>query len=136
MDSEVPISIRDYLIDQAGIDWSATLTPWSWLVPSEFTLWLVTRIADLFLVMPDGTVHMLDVGNGSLEKIAESREDFAAKTIRKKTPTIGSRSRLSIDLWPQGSTWTTGNATDSNRHLFLAVSTRLQTSRLWQLVIT
>jgi hypothetical protein len=55
------------------------LASWSWLVPSEFTLWLVNRFADLFLVLPDGTVHMLDVGAGTLSKIAESRDDFCTK---------------------------------------------------------
>jgi hypothetical protein len=58
----VPISVADYLIDQSGIDWPKTLASWSWLVPPEFTLWLVNRFADLFIVLADGTVHMLDVG--------------------------------------------------------------------------
>ncbi|MBS0265544.1 MAG: DUF1851 domain-containing protein [Planctomycetes bacterium] len=71
------ISITDYLIDQEGIEWSKVWASWSWLLPSEFTLWLVNRFADLFLVLPDGTVHMLDVGAGTLMKVAESRDDFA-----------------------------------------------------------
>lgn len=73
------IAVADYLIDQSGIDWPKTLASWSWLVPAEFTLWLVTRFADLFLVLPDGTVHMLDVGTGTLTKVAESRDDFCTK---------------------------------------------------------
>jgi hypothetical protein len=75
----VGISVADYLIDQSGIDWPKALAPWSWLLPREFTLWLVNRFADLFLVLPDGTVHMLDVGAGTLTKIAESRDDFCNK---------------------------------------------------------
>ena len=73
------ILVTDYLTDQSGIDWSKTLAPWSWLLPPEFTLWLVNRFADIFLVLPDGTVHMLDVGIGTLTKVAESRDDFRTK---------------------------------------------------------
>jgi len=62
----MPLQVTDYLIDQKGIDWSKALESWSWLVPREFTLWLVNRFADLLLVLRDGTVHMLDVGAGTL----------------------------------------------------------------------
>lgn len=73
------LSINDYLIEQHGINWPSVLSGWSWLLPPEFTLWLVTRFADLFLVMPDGTVHMLDVGSGTLRRVADSRDDFCTK---------------------------------------------------------
>lgn len=69
-------AIEHYLIDQTGIDWEKALLGWSWLVPPKFTLWLVNQLADLFLVFPDGTVHMLDVGTGTLTRVAENREDF------------------------------------------------------------
>lgn len=72
-------SIHDYLIDQAGIDWSAALQSWAWLVPVEFTLWIVNRIGDLFIVVADGSVHRLDTGGGTLAKVAQSRDDFAAR---------------------------------------------------------
>ena len=70
------MSVHDYLIDQEGVDWPAVLAGWSWLLPPEYTLWLVTRFGDLFVVPPDGTIHMLDVGAGSLTQVAESRADF------------------------------------------------------------
>lgn len=71
------ISDADYLIDQSSVDWPRALASWSWLLPPEFTLWLVNRFADL--VLPEGTVHMLDVGQGSLIQLADSREDFPFK---------------------------------------------------------
>jgi Domain of unknown function (DUF1851) len=71
-----PPLLADYLIDLSGIDWSKALASWSWLVPPKFTLWMVSRFADLFLVFPDGTVHFLDVGIGTLEKLADSRDEF------------------------------------------------------------
>jgi hypothetical protein len=71
--------VADYLIDQGGIDWPKALASWGWLLPPQFTVWLVNRFADLFLVLPDGTVHLLDVGAGTLSKVADSRDDFCAK---------------------------------------------------------
>lgn len=73
------VRVEDYLIDLKGIDWPSALKEWGWLLPEEFTLWMVNRLGDLFIVLPDGTVHMLDVGAGSLTKLAESRDDFCAK---------------------------------------------------------
>jgi hypothetical protein len=73
------IKVNDYLIEQSGINRPAVLSGWSWLLPSKFTLWLVTRFADLFIVLPDGSVHMLDVGAGTLARVAESRDDFSIK---------------------------------------------------------
>lgn len=70
------MAVTDYLLDQAETDWPKALASWSWLLPAEFTLWLVNRFADLFLVTADGSVHVLDVGVGTLARVAENREDF------------------------------------------------------------
>ena len=72
-------SVQVYLLDQNGIDWPRAFSTWSWLLPPEFTLWLVNRFGDAFLVLPDGTIHMLDVGGGTLTKVAENRDDFCNK---------------------------------------------------------
>ena len=76
---KVGIAIANYLIDQSGIDWNKALTSWGWLLPPKFDLWLVNRFGDLFIVPPDGAVYMLDVGGGTLTKLAESRDDFCDK---------------------------------------------------------
>lgn len=73
------ISVGDYLIDQSTIDWDKALASWAWLLPPEFTVWFVNRFADLIIAMPDGSIHLLDVGAGSLTKIADSREDFLSR---------------------------------------------------------
>jgi hypothetical protein len=39
----------------------------------------MNRFGDLFLVFDDGSVHMLDVGGGSLEQVTNTRDDFQAK---------------------------------------------------------
>lgn len=73
------MSARDYLIDHRGYDWGSLLSDWGWLLPESFTLWLMNRFGDLFIVLDDGSVHMLDVGGGTFKKVAESREDFLEK---------------------------------------------------------
>ena len=73
------MSIHDYLIDHRGFDWPSLFAEWTWLVPNKLTVWLMNRFGDLFLVCEDGSVHMLDVGRGSLEQVANSREEFQAK---------------------------------------------------------
>jgi hypothetical protein len=70
------MNVHDYIIDHRGIDWTSVLQPWSWLLPATFTVWIMNRFGDLFVVLDDGTVHMLDVGCGTLTKVAESRDEF------------------------------------------------------------
>lgn len=73
------MNIHDYLLDQSGIDWQAILQEWHWLLPPEFQVWLLTRAGDLFITFPDGSVHMLDVGAGKLQQVAQSKDDFCTK---------------------------------------------------------
>jgi hypothetical protein len=70
------MNVYDYLIDHSGLDWARLLSGWDWLVPPEISVWLMNRFGDLFLILPDGSIHMLDVGGGSLTKLAESRDEF------------------------------------------------------------
>ncbi len=71
------MNVHAYLIDHNGLDWAQLLSGWESLLPPEFTVWLMNRYGDLFLILPDGSVHMLDVGGGSLTKLAESKGDFS-----------------------------------------------------------
>jgi hypothetical protein len=73
------MNIQDYLIDQHGKDWSEFLSGWSDLLPSSFTLWLVNRFGDVFTVFEDGSVHMLDVGTGVIERAADNRDHFTTR---------------------------------------------------------
>src|SRR5262245_12666298 len=68
--------VHDYLIDHAAFNWPELLKEWTWLLPNEFTVWLMNRFGDLFIVLNDGSVQMLDIGGGSLTKVADSRDDF------------------------------------------------------------
>jgi hypothetical protein len=70
------MNLRDYLIDQAGKDWARLLSDWAPPLPLDFTLWLVNRFGDAFVVTEDGAVSMLDVGAGSLQRLADNRDHF------------------------------------------------------------
>lgn len=73
------MDINDYLLDRGESDWTALLADWHWILPTRFTLWLVNRYGDLFLILPDdGSICMLDVGAGTLRRIARDREHFDA----------------------------------------------------------
>ncbi|MBN9524093.1 DUF1851 domain-containing protein [bacterium] len=72
-------TVTDYLIDLGDTDWSGALASWSWLLPETVTLWLVNRFADLFVVLADGSVHMLDVGAGTFNRVAASRDEFCTR---------------------------------------------------------
>ncbi|MCQ9372864.1 DUF1851 domain-containing protein [Methyloversatilis sp. XJ19-13] len=71
------MNINDYLIDQRSKDWPQLLSGWGGSIPESFTLWLVNRFGDAFLVVDDGSVHMLDAGAGQISRVADSRDHFA-----------------------------------------------------------
>lgn len=73
------VDIHDYLIDPTGLDWQSLLQEWHWLIPPEFRIWLLTRTGDLFITVADGSIHMLDVGAGTLKQVAKSRDEFCAR---------------------------------------------------------
>lgn len=73
------MKLNDYILDHSEIDWPTILRDWLWLIPGQLTVWIMNRFGDLFISLGDGTIHMLDVGGGTLTKVAESRDDFADK---------------------------------------------------------
>jgi hypothetical protein len=73
------VNVYDYLIDHSEFNWAQLLSGWEWLLPTEFTIWLMNRYGDLFLILTDGSVHMLDIGSGTLTKLAENQDGFAQK---------------------------------------------------------
>jgi hypothetical protein len=47
---EDAVNVNDYLIDQAGFDWQAMLAGWADILPETFTMWLVNRFGDAFII--------------------------------------------------------------------------------------
>jgi hypothetical protein len=73
------MNVHDYLIDQAGKNWPELLSGWLGALPPVFTVWLVNRFGDVFAVFEDESVHMLDVGIGAINRVADNRDHFAAQ---------------------------------------------------------
>lgn len=71
------MKLDDYLLDHADVDWPTLLSPWHWLLPDTVTVWMVNRFGDVFAALGDNTIHMLDVGGGTFERVADSRDHFA-----------------------------------------------------------
>jgi hypothetical protein len=71
------MNLSDYLLDHCGRDWATLLAGWADLLPSEFTVWMVNRFGDVIAVLDDGSVHLLDSGNGTFEQIGDDRKHFA-----------------------------------------------------------
>src|ERR1700677_919723 len=78
------MDLNDYLLDQDGVDWGRLLSDWSWVTPPSYTIWLANRFGDLFIVLDDGSVHMLDTGRGIIERLADDRDDFCKKIDDKE----------------------------------------------------
>jgi len=58
---------------------SGLLKFWRWLVPSSLNPVCVTKLGDLFLADQSGSVWFLDVGTGSLERVAESADAWVGR---------------------------------------------------------
>lgn len=69
--------LHEYTLQCTAANWSDLLASWGWLLPADFTVWIVNRFGDLFLLFDDGSVHWLDVGVGELQRVADSRGHFA-----------------------------------------------------------
>lgn len=70
------MNIFDYILDHQRIDWGSVSQPWQELLPKDFRVWLMNRFGDLILITDDEAVHFFDVGNGSIERVAENKEQF------------------------------------------------------------
>jgi hypothetical protein len=72
----VRITWRELAVDLSGQSADDLLSEWRWLVPSTFSLKMVSAIGDGFLSDNDGCIYWLDVGGAELTKIAETRDQF------------------------------------------------------------
>jgi hypothetical protein len=70
------VKIQDYTVEQSHLDWAVLLEEWSWLLPADSKVLLLTRAGDLFLQLADRSVHMLDVGVGELQRVAADQKEF------------------------------------------------------------
>jgi hypothetical protein len=66
--------VRDFGPDECR----AWLAPWSWLVGGRLAPEFLNKFGSWFLRRPEGHVEMLDVLTGTLDKVADSYEEFIA----------------------------------------------------------
>ncbi len=71
--------VRDYLIDQVGLDFQRMFENWSWCLSGSFTVWLITRFGDLFITQDDGSIWWLRLDDGSYTRVATSKEEFLSQ---------------------------------------------------------
>lgn len=72
------MDVRDYLIPQFDFDWSLALADWTPPLPEQFSLWLINRLGEIIAVSTTQSVVYLNIGTGTCETIAPSREAFAS----------------------------------------------------------
>lgn len=71
------ITLDDLTVNFNHLDREALLSEWRWLIGPRKQPILVAAIGDAYVQDPDdGSVHLLDVGGGSLEQIAASVDEF------------------------------------------------------------
>ena len=69
--------------DTERLDSERLLSEWRWLCPRSLTVIDRNALGDLFLTDEGGRVHLLNVGSGEFDLIAESVSEF---TERASTP--------------------------------------------------
>jgi hypothetical protein len=57
---------------------TAWLSEWKWLLSGQLYPVFLSRFGNWFLRRPDGSTDLLDVHDGTIERIASSPEEFAA----------------------------------------------------------
>jgi len=65
------VLLSDFLFEQNRKNWAELLSEWSPPLPHSFTVWIVNRFDDVFAVYEDGSVLMLDLGTGVLQRLAD-----------------------------------------------------------------
>jgi len=85
----VAITMNDLTVNFSHLDREALLAEWRWLIgPSKQPI-LVAAIGDAYVQDPDdGSVHLLDVGGGALEQIADSVDEFRGLLADKEFVTV------------------------------------------------
>ena len=71
------ITMADLLVDASHLDARALLREWQWLVGNARLPFLLTALGDAFLQdVNDGSIHLLAVGEGTLEQVAVDMAAF------------------------------------------------------------
>lgn len=78
------ITWEDLQIDFSNINSENLLESWNWLIGNDKEPILISSIGDVFLQDKTGICYWLNVGEGIIEKIAESPSEFKSKLKDKE----------------------------------------------------
>jgi len=73
------MDIEDYLISPEGLDFEKLFADWQVFLTENFSVWLINKFGDMFVIYDDKTIHMLDTGGATISQVAENQDDFISK---------------------------------------------------------
>ena len=70
------IQFSDLVINFDGLEDEELTNNWEWLVPEDYTPILISVFGDIFFIDKADKVHWLSTGEGIMEQVAESEDQF------------------------------------------------------------
>lgn len=70
------MNLESITVDHRSHDWGQLLAPWHEMLPTDFTVRLMTKLGDLFLEFRDGSIHLFSAGDDSIKLLAKDWEAF------------------------------------------------------------
>jgi hypothetical protein len=83
-------------------DYRRWLEPWSWLVRGQLAPEFLNQFGSWFFRRPEGHIEMLDVLTGTVEKIADSYEEFTGLVNQQSWQEVYLLSELVWELHQRG----------------------------------
>ncbi|MFO1514066.1 MAG: DUF1851 domain-containing protein [Verrucomicrobiota bacterium] len=72
-----PLDIpQQYVLPVSRTDWAELLVDWQPLLSPGYSLWLLTKFGEVFVIQPDGKVGMLQVSGFQYQVVAKDKTDF------------------------------------------------------------
>jgi hypothetical protein len=102
------MTLNDLTVNFSHLDRHSLLSDWRWLIGPDRHPILLAAAGDAFVQdATDGSIHMLDVGTGSLHLVADSESDFRTLLTKKQfvldhltVPMVGDLRRAGHVLGP------------------------------------
>jgi hypothetical protein len=74
------LTLDDLTVSISHLDRNALLDDWRWLIGATKTPLLVTALGNAFVLdNVDGSIHVVDAGPGTMERVATSRDELRAR---------------------------------------------------------
>ena len=70
------IQFSDLVINFDGLEDEELTNNWEWLVPKDYNPILISVFGDIFFIDKADKIHWLSTGEGILEQVAETEEQF------------------------------------------------------------